>query len=282
MNSKQYDKIPGMFIIKGEPDIVTETRAKILDKFKDLKFYEGPHIYELNGKKLTSVTKRINEFVSEKDWDGIAERYAEKNGETKEYWQDKWKFNNLKSTTTGTLVHAYGESYFYLVGGHPEFITEDNKCKYIKDRNWLIPTRPKEEAIMKFYKELNPNLHLVLAECKMFTESLKKNLAGTADILFYYDDPKSKKSGFCIFDWKTNAELIKEGNRKFGNMLLPPFNDMVEEPLSEYKLQLNIYSIPLQDLGIDIIARRIVWLKDNGDYELIPIDDYSDKIRKLL
>ena len=41
---KKYKDIPGMFEIKGEPKIVTEIRATILDKFKDLVFEEEPYI----------------------------------------------------------------------------------------------------------------------------------------------------------------------------------------------------------------------------------------------
>jgi hypothetical protein len=100
------------------------------------------------------------------------------------------------------------------------------RFKFIKDKKWLIPTRPKEEAILKFYKELNPNLHFVLAEAKMYTEGLKENLAGTADILFYYKDPKDdSKSGLCVFDYKTNQEIRKSYSRENGKMLLEPFSD---------------------------------------------------------
>lgn len=279
---EKYKNIDGMFSVEGEPEIVEDIRATILSKFNDLKFFEGPHIYTLHEQRLKSVTTKINEYVSPKDWDTIAENYALKYGKTKKYWQDAWKFNNLKSTISGTLIHAYGESLGYLKNGHPEKITPDNICKYDKERNWLIPTRGKEEAALKFYNELYKDLHFILAEAKMFTEGLKENLAGTADILFYYDDPKGKNSGVCVYDWKTNAALEKKAAHDFHNMLLPPFDDMYEEPLSEYKIQLNTYSIPLQDLGLKIIARRVVWLKDNGTYKIVPIPDMIDRVRQTL
>ena len=65
-------------------------------------------------------------------------------------------------------------------------------------------------------------------------------------------------------------------------MLLPPFVDYYKEPESIYTLQLSTYAIPLQDLGFKIIARRLVWLKDNGTYEIIPLKDESNRLRKIL
>lgn len=282
---QKYKNIPGMFEVKGEPSIVTDIRAKILDKFKDLVFEEGPHIYYLKDNKdklYKSVTTRLGEFEEESDWEAIATMYAEKHGETKEYWQDVWKMNNLRATVTGTLCHEYGESLFYVKAGHPEMITESCKCKYIKDKNWLIPTRGKEEAILSFYNTLHPNLHLLLAEAKMFTEGLKEDLAGTADILFYYDDPKGVNSGICIYDYKTNKSLESDFARSKGVNLINPFDDYVAEAKSIYTLQLSTYSIPLKDLGLKIITRRLVHIKDDGTYEVIPLVDESERLRLTL
>jgi hypothetical protein len=33
---------------------------------------------------------------------------------------------------------------------------------------------------------------------------------------------------------------------------------------------------------LKVIGRRIIWLKDDGDYELIPIESYTDRLRKAL
>jgi hypothetical protein len=37
----------------------------------------------------------------------------------------------------------------------------------------------------------------------------------------------------------------------------------------------------LEDIGIPIISRRIIWLKD-GEYEAIPVPDVSEKLRQTL
>lgn len=277
-------------VIKGEPKEVTDIRNKILTEFKDLTFIEEGHKYFLNGQQLPSVSEVTHGFCQypfDEQAQSIA--YAEKHGETPQYWLDQWKFTNLKATTSGTLVHEYGESLGWLKNGHPELITESCKTKYVKDKNWLIPTRPKEEAVLKFYNELNPNLHFVLAETKVYTgknkelTNLKQDYCGTFDILFYYKDPvDDERSGLCIFDFKTNKELTKDYSRENGKMLLAPFGDYYEEPLSYYTAQLSCYQIPLEDIGLKIIARRIVWLRDDGTYELLPLQDVTDRLREVL
>ncbi len=276
--------------IEGEPQEVTEIRHKILTEFSDLEFQEEGHIYTLHGENLPSVSQITHQFNAY-PFDVMAQSiaYAEKHGETPQYWRDKWKFHNLQSTTSGTLVHSYGESLGWLKNGHAELITEDNKCKYIKEKGWLIPTRPKEEAILKFYNELHKDLHFVLAETKVYTgknkslTNLKQDYCGTFDILFYYKDPKDdSKSGLCIFDFKTNKTLKSPFSRGRKRYLLSPFTDLYEEDLSYYTLQLSCYQIPLEDIGLKVIARRIVWLREDGTYELIPLEDVTQRLRETL
>lgn len=277
--------------VDGEPKEVSDIRNKILAEFKDLQFIEDGHKYILNGIQLPSVSEVTHKFKVEEDFNVIAERYAEKNGETAQYWLDKWKFTNLKATTSGTLVHSYGESLGWMRNGHPELITEENKCKYIKDKNWLIPTRPKEEAILKFWDEIfsNENIYFVLAETKVYTgknkqlTNLKQDYAGTFDLLWYYKHPTDdSKSGLIILDYKTNGSLTNDFSRNMGKFFIEPFEDFYDEALSSYKLQLSAYQIPLEDIGLKVIGRRIIWLKDDGTYELIPIEDYTQKLRQVL
>lgn len=268
-----------MLKIDNEPAIVTEIRQKIVEEFKDLQFFEDGHRYLLNGESVPSVSSITHKFCQYPfDPDEQSEAYAKKHGETPEFWRDKWKFSNLKATTTGTLVHEYGESIGWMRNGHPELITESCKTKYIPGKDWLIPTRPKEEAILKFYDELDKNLHFVLAEAKVYSNkgeasNVETPFCGTFDLLMYYEHPTdSSKSGLVVFDWKTNRELKKEFSRQHGKCLLEPFSNYYEEPLSYYTLQLNLYSMCLAGIGLPPIAERVIWLKDDGTYELIPIN----------
>lgn len=276
--------------IKGEPKEVREIRNKILGEFDGLVFVEEGHKYFLDGKQLPSVSEVTHKFCQYPFDEGVqAERYAEKHGETAQYWIDQWKFKNLRATISGTLVHEYGESLGWLRNGHPELITESCRTKYVKNKNWLIPTRPKEEAVLKFYDELHPSLHFVLAETKVYTgknrelTDLKQDYCGTFDLLMYYKDKDdSSKDGLVILDFKTNRELESEYNKTYSKMLMEPFGDLVDQSKSYYTLQLSAYQIPLEDIGLKVIGRRIIWLKDDGTYELIPLPNVTDRLRSVL
>ena len=288
--NNNYNEIPGMFIVPGEPEEVTKVRAHILDSFKDLQFDEGPHVYTLHGNKIPSVTTILGKYEQPFNAQEVATSYAKKNGMTPEYWLRQWKWKNKIATTTGTLVHEFGESLAYVAHGHPELITESCKCKYLIDENWLIPTRAKEEAVIKFWSDVPPCLHFVLAEAKMYTNSnpdprthLKQQLAGTADIIFWYiDENNPRNNGIVIGDYKNNEELQKEYSRSHNKMMLPPFDQFYSEPLSEYVAQFSTYQIPLEDIGLPVIARRLIWLKPDGTYEKIATPDISQLIRANL
>lgn len=222
-------------IVPHEPKEVFDIRSKILDEFKDLVFIEDGHKYFLNDIPLPSVSEVTHRFQVPFDQEAQAVRYAEKHGETPQYWMDKWRYKSLLATTSGTLVHSYGESLGWLRNGHPELITKENKCKYVKDKGWLIPTRPKEEAILKFYDEFPSDLHFVLAETKVYSNKSEASMCsqqfcGTFDLLGYYKNPKPQgKSGLVVLDykglpldtlvfttegWKTMGD-IKEGDKVF-------------------------------------------------------------------
>lgn len=273
---------------------IDDIRKKITNTFDKLQFVEEGHQYFLPTKdggleELDCVSHITHKFANPFEEDKIAERYAIKNGETKQYWLDKWKFNSLKATTSGTLVHEFGESVAWFRNGFPEKICASCVPKLFKSKNWLIPTRPKEEAVLKFWDELHPTLHFVLAETKVYSGSSDKavklncNYAGTFDLLMYFQHPTDEsKSGLIIMDYKSNADLYKDFSRQNNKMLFPPFDNYYDESFGLYTLQLSCYQIPLEDIGLKVIGRRIIWVKDDGTYELIPVDDVTKQLKSVL
>ena len=278
-----------LFSVAGEPAVVSEIREKVIREFEDLEFYEEDHRYVLNGQSLPSVSGVAHRFVKEpfdEQWQAM--RYALKNGQTPEYWIQQWRQNSFRATTLGTKTHAYGESLGYLRAGLPERICPSIKAQYLPGYNFLAPIHPKEEAVLKFMSEMPSSMHLVLNEAQVYSgknpepnKNLKERLAGTFDMLYYNDGSDGEPEGFIILDYKTNANLNNEYNRKYGKMLLPPFNDMTEEDLSFYTIQLSLYALMLEDIGIPIISRRIIWLKD-AEYQVVPLADVSERLRQVL
>lgn len=278
-----------MYTIAGEPSVVEEVRRKVLEAFEDLEFYEEGHRYVLNGQTLPSVSGVAHRFIREpfdEQWQAM--RYALKNGQTPEYWIQQWRQNSFRATRLGTKTHAYGESLGYLRAGMPERICPSIRAQYMPEYGFLAPIHPKEEAVLKFMNEMPSSMHLVLNEAQVYSgknpceeQNLKERLAGTFDMLYYNDGSDGQPEGFIILDYKTNANLTSEYNRKYGKMLREPFNCMTEEDLSLYTIQLSLYALMLEDIGIPIISRRIVWLKE-GEYQIVPVEDVSEKLRQTL
>lgn len=255
---------------------VDECRDLILNKFGDIKFIEEGHKYFIGEDEYIPVSNVIKEYEPIVDWDQKAAGTAARTGRTKEDVQKEWKLNNLKSTISGTRTHLFGESYTNLICGHPELICEENKPQYIKEYNTLVSTYPKEDAVKKFYDELEKNLHPVGAEFRLSTKYIEdvRRICGTCDLLFY----DSERDGFVIGDWKTNKSLIKEYNRTNGIMMRWDMSGFVDEPLSHYTLQFNIYQRLLESIGLKIIDRILIWLKDDGTYERIDIKKIPDNV----
>ena len=268
--------------VEGEPQVVADVRTRILSAFSDLEFVEEGHRYHIGDMEVQSVSSFTQKFEHEFDTDVRAVAYAEKNGGTPEYWKKVWKFKNLKATTTGTLVHSYAESMAWIKAGHPENITPDNLCKWVPEYNWLIPTRGKEEAVMAFWKDIPEDFHIVLPETRIYNIGDTVKYAGTFDLLLWYeckDDPS--KSGCVVVDWKTNAEIRKEYNRANGKMMFQPFDLLYNEPLGAYTIQLNLYSMALRKIGLKVVGRRVVWLKEDGTYELVKVGDVTDQLLSI-
>ena len=260
---------------------VNECRNLLIDKFGDIEFIEEGHQYFIGKDEYIPVSNVIKEYEPVVDWDQKAADYAIKYRKKKEDVQRDWKLNNLKATISGTRTHSFGESYTNLLCGHPELICEQNKPQYIKEYNTMVATYPKEEAIKKFYDELEKNFHPVGAEFKLSTKYIKnaRHICGTCDLLFYDSD----NDDYLIMDWKTNKSLIKDFARTNGIMMTGCMSKYYDEPLSHYILQFNIYQRMIESIGIKISNRVLIWLKDDGTYERFGIEKIPDKtIDKIL
>ena len=63
--------------------------------------------------------------------------------------------------------------------------------------------------------------------------------------------------------------------------MLPPFDDMIDQPTGHYSFQLSAYQLMLMNLGYKVIDRKLIWLKDDGNYEKVALPDITDKIIKV-
>lgn len=243
---------------------IKEIRQKVLLPFIKLDFNEEKHIYFVEGKPLkSSVSKLISKFYKKFPAELKAEQIAEGNkmtgainqytGMSKEDILRQWKDINLESTTRGTRVHEFGELYPF------------NKT--------LKPRCKQEEAVKKFWDDMPNHLVPVTMELRMY--HFKKMFAGTADILLY----DRKNDVYIIADYKTNKDLFKNYQ---GQKMLHNFSFLLDTPFSHYELQLSYYQILLEQIGISVSRRIIVYLDFDGNYKMYDTRDFTKIINQIL
>lgn len=278
--------------LKGEPKEIEETRRLVTDTFKDLEFIEETHKYFIKkGRKkieLPSVSSIIKQWEHEVDWDEKAEIKAAKLGISPEELKKQWHENNIISTSCGSKTHFFGENAMNMLIGREDLTKQNMPFQYTPD-GYLIPYCPKEWAITQYYTDIlnNPNVFPVMPEAKIYMNyndkfNLKQPYAGTFDILLGY-----RYKGEIVYslqDFKTNSDLYKDYARTYGVMMKQPFEEMgfYEEPFYHYVIQLNCYQLGLMQIGLKIVDRTIVWLKDDKTYEKVKVPDITDKLLEVL
>lgn len=273
-----------------EPKEVTEIRELIKNSFNKLEFVEEGHKYYLpknDGSKeeLISVSAMTKMFEKELDWDLIAETYSFAHDIPVDKVKRMWKENNLSATSNGSKVHMWGECMMRLYNGEEDFVKEN--IPFLYQEGFMIPSCPKEQAIEKYYLDIlnNDDVYPIMPETKVYTGMNDKynfnlNYAGTFDILLAMRINGQIK--IAIHDFKTNASLYKPYNRNNDIRLLKNFNDLIDEPLSHYYIQLNAYQIALSQLDLPIVDRRLIWLKDDATYEKISVPCMTDRLIDFL
>jgi ATP-dependent exoDNAse (exonuclease V) beta subunit len=221
--------------------------------FSNLHFDAPSHTYTVNGKNLISVSAYIEKYKKEFDIELTSKRYAEKRNLLQDDVKKEWRDKATIACELGTRVHAFGESYF------------SDKTLTYRDGY--------EEAIIRFWNSLPSTWIPIFSECRVYSE--KYMFAGTVDNLFY-DTVYDK---IIITDYKTNADL----HSNFAdNRLKSPFHFLQDTSFHLYELQLSMYQIPLEDIGVSVSNRYVIWLKPNGDFEQIPTKDYTKQLRRTL
>jgi hypothetical protein len=231
-----------------------EILQKITEPFKELSFEEQRHKYFVKGNAINkSVSSLIGEFYEHFDAKQVAPYSAIKMGLTTEEVLAHWATINQESRDRGHRVHNFGEVYQF-------------------NRN-LRPSCPQEEAIVKFWQEVPEHILPVAAELRMY--HFKHLFAGTADIILF----DTKTQTYIIADYKTNKDLLK--NYK-GKSMLEPFSHFLDNPLNHYVIQLSYYQLLLEQVGVKVSKRIIIWLGLDGNYQLFNTEDVTPILKQTL
>lgn len=235
----------------------------------NFKFDEGSHTYTymdpstgLPIQKFESVTGFINQFKEKFNSDFFAYKKAKSTGRTKQDVLNEWQQISEIAMDLGTIVHKWIEDFYN--GLNPE-----------------MPTNPEAaNRVLKFKEIYESRLHKltpVKQEFRLF--SRKWGLAGTTDAIF-----SLKSNNYYVGDWKTNKKFTTD-NDKTGRYkrLLWPFNDLWENSLSTYSIQLSLYRLIMEEeAGFKTDGAFLVWIGPTGTPQLYKTYDLRDRLYTYL
>jgi hypothetical protein len=152
-------------------------------------------------------------------------------------------------------------------------LPEKTKEGYLCFKSWYYPFSATVDPSFKEYRG---------SQFRTITKVIEVPTVSTKCIQVDSPTKTYLASHDLIVTHNTNKTLVNDFSRKNHRMMLPPFQDFPDEPLSHYTLQLSCYQMGIQQLGLPISHRIIIWLKDDGTYELINVPDVTDRLRLIL
>jgi len=250
-----------------------EDVLKKLENFNDKKFTfnEKYHTYKYNDEIFISVTTLLKKFSTPFNADFFSRKKAieiidqeqgdlsEKNiiKVQKDVIKD-WDIKRDHASNLGTKVHQYIENYF-------------NK-KYNEIPNDLEIVDRINKFNILYAKHLY-KLNYIGGEIKIF--SINKKIAGTIDGLFLY------KGKIIILDYKTNKEWYNDDNKKY-SYLLNEFNMYYDNEFNKYSIQLSLYSLLLEEIGLNVDSSYLCHLSPNDDSKLYKARNFKNELKEYL
>jgi len=114
-------------------------------------------------------------------------------------------------------------------------------------------------------------MQVISQEQRMWSRRI--GLAGTADAIFFW------KGEVVVGDWKTNKKFTTDQDKCWDN-LLPPFADLKDNHLNSYSIQLSMYRVMLEDIGIPTRAAFLCHIDMEGKTTFYSALDLRDRIRQ--
>lgn len=189
------------------------------------------HAYSFEGRRYTSASQLVEKFVKPFETMETAIRYAEKNGETAEYWIEQWRIKKEKSLVRGNYIHDSNEEA--LQG---------------------MMMYPFQGKILPVHAEAPDSIRWFTRPDGIYTERMLWHhgwqIAGRADkiILTSHNDIRVAH----VEDYKTNEEIKTESYQyKNGDYkkMLPPLGYLMDCNWIHYCLQLSTYMFMLEYQG---------------------------------
>jgi len=188
----------------------------------DVTFEPSTHTYRINGVIAQSVTQVIARLKRQFESERVAKLVAQRDGKSVEQVLLEWKQKSDIALANGRALHEAAEAVM-LGRTHPS------------------TTSPNIQAWLKFWRVANTSMKPQMTE-SIVADSVYM-VAGTLDALLFSEKTRQQH----VFDWKTGKFLLKNS---WGEMLLPPFDDIPACQLTIYSLQVSLYRLILERHGI--------------------------------
>lgn len=280
--------------------IAKEIRDILFEKQKEfsLTFEEDKHKYTMidtdgNLKSdFPSVSKVMKLFYEEFDSEGIAEYKSGGNPDEKERLLKEWADAGTYSTNMGSRVHYLLETYtlsdFGIDKEVRQPIFECDAEQIVKGDSMVVAG--------KRYIDLIKQRGCVLLDTEIVLGHPKLGYTGQPDKVWLVIGV-SGELGLLITDWKTNKEKSFMVNKYTKNMK-PPFQDLPDNALGHYKIQLPLYGKLLIKMlegtkyeGIPLFGCIVVRLTDDREFIEYRVDkttintilnmDIKEKLKEL-
>lgn len=260
--AKGMDVIKGFFdkysekggLVARETVSVGELIKSFNEEGVEILFDPIAHTYHYNSKQLISATEYIKKFYKPFDADTISSVLESKWGVPQKVIRDLWDSNGEITSLFGNVVHRALE-FYEKFKDWGDIISSQQE----EDENYCLPKHPVLRDIIKGFLELNKGeTGQVVTE--VLLSDVKSGVCGTADRLVILD--KEKK--ICkVKDYKVNIDSEKKDK---SHKPSEPFNELPNNKITKYQLQMSLYANLLQRSGwvvegLEVYVYEDIWKK---------------------
>lgn len=237
--------------------MTSKLQNQINTMFSDLKFDSQRHLYYVHSKPYISVSRKVEQHAPKFEANLILPYSAEKQTRIREKpvsieeLREEWRQINEEACRLGHETHDFMESFTGIE----------------------TPVTPQQKAGVKFFQDYSYNYEILFRELRMYSK--KFQYAGTEDLILQHKKDKS----IITADYKTNKDLFKCYK---GQRLLEPFDDLEATPYNKIQLQLSYYQIMLEEIGLKVADRWLVYLKSDGTYAIFKLWNFVTELKEYM
>jgi hypothetical protein len=220
-------------------ELAKEIREIVSKKQSDLglTFEEERHLYTMNGTtNWPSVSKVLKKFYKAFPTEEAAYNKAGGDPEKQQELIEEWAAAGTYSTNLGSRVHfVLEEEAIKRYGSYKEVRRPIFDC----DLTQLMKS-DKMIVAGKRYLDLLEKREVVLLDTEMILGDPELGYTGQPDKVWLTMNKTGDDFGFLITDWKTNKPKNFLEN-DYTERMYPPFEDLPNNALGHYKVQLPLY-----------------------------------------